>query len=209
MHLVVVHSKSDHESPVSLPACQRLRPHQMINVSDCLSGRRWKQVLWIWLPLTGRLSSQRLHLDVSACYPSVSKSPPRLTCSVWVKNETLHSPQSFTSSSKREEKEIGLETCRFGSSAVAPCTYLNVTQPSEEKVISHRVTPLTVCSVLFLLQPPPLITDKQLDEREHTVEEWKGTVERAKPFCLPMLWRIHRALLNVCTMLHYKCTLLY
>uniref|UniRef100_A0A8C7SPR4 Stress-activated protein kinase JNK n=1 Tax=Oncorhynchus mykiss TaxID=8022 RepID=A0A8C7SPR4_ONCMY len=27
--------------------------------------------------------------------------------------------------------------------------------------------------------PPPLITDKQLDEREHTVEEWKGTVESA------------------------------
>uniref|UniRef100_A0A8C8INT8 Stress-activated protein kinase JNK n=1 Tax=Oncorhynchus tshawytscha TaxID=74940 RepID=A0A8C8INT8_ONCTS len=25
--------------------------------------------------------------------------------------------------------------------------------------------------------PPPLITDKQLDEREHTVEEWKGTVD--------------------------------
>lgn len=23
-------------------------------------------------------------------------------------------------------------------------------------------------------QPPPVITDKQLDEREHTVEEWKG-----------------------------------
>ena len=27
-------------------------------------------------------------------------------------------------------------------------------------------------SVFF--QPPPAITDKQLDEREHTVEEWKG-----------------------------------
>lgn len=26
----------------------------------------------------------------------------------------------------------------------------------------------------FVLQPPPAITDKQLDEREHTVEEWKG-----------------------------------
>lgn len=26
----------------------------------------------------------------------------------------------------------------------------------------------------FALQPPPAITDKQLDEREHTVEEWKG-----------------------------------
>lgn len=27
---------------------------------------------------------------------------------------------------------------------------------------------------LFFFQPPPVITDKQLDEREHTVEEWKG-----------------------------------
>lgn len=116
-------------------------------------------------------------------------------------------PSVTHQSSKRTK--IGLETCRFGSSAAAPCTHLNVTQPSEEKVISPCVTPLTVCSVLFLLQPPPLITDKQLDEREHTVEEWKGTVEKAKPFCLPMLWCIHWALLNVCTMLHYNRTLLY
>lgn len=28
--------------------------------------------------------------------------------------------------------------------------------------------------MFFVLQPPPAITDKQLDEREHTVEEWKG-----------------------------------
>lgn len=37
-----------------------------------------------------------------------------------------------------------------------------------------------LCSVTYLIdiyllvQPPPAITDKQLDEREHTVEEWKG-----------------------------------
>lgn len=29
--------------------------------------------------------------------------------------------------------------------------------------------------MFVVLQPPPAITDKQLDEREHTVEEWKGT----------------------------------
>lgn len=28
--------------------------------------------------------------------------------------------------------------------------------------------------VCFYLQPPPQIYDKQLDEREHTIEEWKG-----------------------------------
>lgn len=27
---------------------------------------------------------------------------------------------------------------------------------------------------VFILQPPPQIYDKQLDEREHTIEEWKG-----------------------------------
>lgn len=26
----------------------------------------------------------------------------------------------------------------------------------------------------FIFQPPPQIYDKQLDEREHTIEEWKG-----------------------------------
>lgn len=28
--------------------------------------------------------------------------------------------------------------------------------------------------VSFVFQPPPKIPDKQLDEREHTIEEWKG-----------------------------------
>lgn len=32
----------------------------------------------------------------------------------------------------------------------------------------------TETEMFFILQPPPAITDKQLDEREHTVEEWKG-----------------------------------
>lgn len=27
---------------------------------------------------------------------------------------------------------------------------------------------------VLILQPPPQIYDKQLDEREHTIEEWKG-----------------------------------
>lgn len=31
--------------------------------------------------------------------------------------------------------------------------------------------------MFFVLQPPPAITDKQLDEREHTVEEWKGETQ--------------------------------
>jgi len=28
--------------------------------------------------------------------------------------------------------------------------------------------------VIAFFQPPPKIPDKQLDEREHTIEEWKG-----------------------------------
>lgn len=32
----------------------------------------------------------------------------------------------------------------------------------------------SVVVFVFSTQPPPAITDKQLDEREHTVEEWKG-----------------------------------
>jgi hypothetical protein len=31
---------------------------------------------------------------------------------------------------------------------------------------------------VFVLQPPPQIYDKQLDEREHTIEEWKGDIEK-------------------------------
>lgn len=26
----------------------------------------------------------------------------------------------------------------------------------------------------FVFQPPPQISDKQLEEREHTIEQWKG-----------------------------------
>jgi len=26
----------------------------------------------------------------------------------------------------------------------------------------------------FVSQPPPQISDKQLEEREHTIEQWKG-----------------------------------
>lgn len=33
---------------------------------------------------------------------------------------------------------------------------------------------LTEFLFVFILQPPPQIYDKQLDEREHTIEEWKG-----------------------------------
>lgn len=29
---------------------------------------------------------------------------------------------------------------------------------------------------VFPQQPPPQIYDKQLDEREHTIEEWKGNL---------------------------------
>ncbi len=46
-------------------------------------------------------------------------------------------------------------------------------------------------------QPPPVITDKQLDEREHTVEEWKG---RKNPlFLLFSLISCHKYL-SVCAM---------
>lgn len=34
---------------------------------------------------------------------------------------------------------------------------------------------LTLFVLFFSAQPPPMISDKQLDEREHTVEEWKGS----------------------------------
>lgn len=30
------------------------------------------------------------------------------------------------------------------------------------------------CVPLSLSQPPPQIYDKQLDEREHSIDEWKG-----------------------------------
>lgn len=30
--------------------------------------------------------------------------------------------------------------------------------------------------VLFVSQPPPQISDKQLEEREHTIEQWKGRI---------------------------------
>jgi hypothetical protein len=35
----------------------------------------------------------------------------------------------------------------------------------------------------FTFQPPPKIPDKQLDEREHTIEEWKGNVHQT-------LWKL-------------------
>ena len=35
-------------------------------------------------------------------------------------------------------------------------------------------------SASFCLQPPPKFTDKQLEEREHTVDEWKGETTRLK-----------------------------
>lgn len=31
-----------------------------------------------------------------------------------------------------------------------------------------------MCSSFSLSQPPPQIYDKQLDEREHSIDEWKG-----------------------------------
>lgn len=40
--------------------------------------------------------------------------------------------------------------------------------------------------VFFVPQPPPQIYDKQLDEREHTIEEWKGDCAvLICTFCLP------------------------
>lgn len=53
------------------------------------------------------------------------------------------------------------------------------------KINEQQVTPCTVkfsyiwvitqsLLFVFILQPPPQIYDKQLDEREHTIEEWKG-----------------------------------
>lgn len=38
----------------------------------------------------------------------------------------------------------------------------------------HIPNKLTQLVLPFVFQPPPKIPDKQLDEREHTIEEWKG-----------------------------------
>lgn len=29
--------------------------------------------------------------------------------------------------------------------------------------------------IVLFVQPPPQISDKQLEEREHSIEQWKGT----------------------------------
>ena len=42
-------------------------------------------------------------------------------------------------------------------------------------------------SASFCLQPPPKFTDKQLEEREHTVDEWKGETTRLKKHSVPWL----------------------
>lgn len=49
------------------------------------------------------------------------------------------------------------------------------------------------CPSLFLsLQPPPQIYDKQLDEREHSIDEWKGKalirVGLASASVIPQRW---------------------
>lgn len=41
-------------------------------------------------------------------------------------------------------------------------------------VITYGIVKNVLNSFVPLLQPPPQIYDKQLDEREHTIEEWKG-----------------------------------
>lgn len=38
----------------------------------------------------------------------------------------------------------------------------------------YRSSSLTDLSVSFNVKPPPQISDKQLEEREHTIEQWKG-----------------------------------
>lgn len=51
----------------------------------------------------------------------------------------------------------------------------------------NDLTKNTFLMIFFLFQPPPVITDKQLDEREHTVEEWKG--KKDPPFLsFPLLF---------------------
>lgn len=37
---------------------------------------------------------------------------------------------------------------------------------------------LLIYVFLFVSQPPPQISDKQLEEREHTIEQWKGRLYR-------------------------------
>lgn len=41
-------------------------------------------------------------------------------------------------------------------------------------LIIYDIVKNVLSSFVSLLQPPPQIYDKQLDEREHTIEEWKG-----------------------------------
>lgn len=47
-------------------------------------------------------------------------------------------------------------------------------------IIKNLYTPnkLTQLSLPCVFQPPPKIPDKQLDEREHTIEEWKGNIHQ-------------------------------
>lgn len=78
--------------------------------------------------------------------------------------------------------------------------YINVWyDPAEVEAVSPSHTPKCHCFIwkkkltfilkyqgaislslsLSLSQPPPKFSDKQLDEREHTVEEWKGWSARS------------------------------
>lgn len=42
--------------------------------------------------------------------------------------------------------------------------------------VSCLIDKLSPLLLLCLFQPPPKIPDKQLDEREHTIEEWKELI---------------------------------
>lgn len=42
----------------------------------------------------------------------------------------------------------------------------------------YTFSKLTQLLLPCVFQPPPKIPDKQLDEREHTIEEWKGNIDQ-------------------------------
>uniref|UniRef100_A0A4W4E3Z2 Stress-activated protein kinase JNK n=1 Tax=Electrophorus electricus TaxID=8005 RepID=A0A4W4E3Z2_ELEEL len=53
---------------------------------------------------------------------------------------------------------------------------ISVDEALQHPYINVWYDPSEVEAVSIYLEPPPLITDKQLDEREHTVEEWKELI---------------------------------
>lgn len=48
----------------------------------------------------------------------------------------------------------------------------------EMEVCNVALHEIRLYNCAFVLQPPPQFYDKQLDEREHSIDEWKGNVKQ-------------------------------